>query len=300
MSFSSLQTIKMAKNKQFGISTFSARLTATISVALVLLILGIVAFLGIAAHSVSTDIKENMGFDLILKENTPQQEINKIKNIFTNSPYISSLSYISPEEALMWWQEETGQDLMEMVGYNPLPGEFEIKVKSQYANVDSIDAIVASIHDNPYIAEVATHTQVVESINDNMQSLSLILLVVAIALLIISFALINNTIRLAVYSRRFLIHTMKLVGATAGFIRRPFITTNIVNGIIASILAMMILTGLLFYIQSLDNSLNILLKWDIIAIVYAILLFLGILICAIAALFATNRYLRISYDDMFK
>lgn len=290
----------MAKNKQFGISTFSARLTATISVALVLLILGIVAFLGIAAHSVSTDIKENMGFDLILKENTPQQEINKIKNIFTNSPYISSLSYISPEEALMWWQEETGQDLMEMVGYNPLPGEFEIKVKSQYANVDSIDAIVASIHDNPYIAEVATHTQVVESINDNMQSLSLILLVVAIALLIISFALINNTIRLAVYSRRFLIHTMKLVGATAGFIRRPFITTNIVNGIIASILAMMILTGLLFYIQSLDNSLNILLKWDIIAIVYAILLFLGILICAIAALFATNRYLRISYDDMFK
>ncbi len=300
MSFSSLQTIKMAKNKQFGISTFSARLTATISVALVLLILGIVAFMGIAAHSVSTDIKENMGFDLILKENTPQQEINKFKNIFTNSPYISSLSYISPEEALMWWQEETGQDLMEMVGYNPLPGEFEIKVKSQYANVDSIDAIVASIQDNPYIAEVATHTQVVESINDNMQSLSLILLVVAIALLIISFALINNTIRLAVYSRRFLIHTMKLVGATAGFIRRPFITTNIVNGIIASILAMMILTGLLFYIQSLDNSLNILLKWNIIAIVYAILLFLGILICAIAALFATNRYLRISYDDMFK
>lgn len=288
------------KNKHFGISTFSARLTATISVALVLLIIGIVAFMGIAAHSVSTDIKENMGFDLILKENTPQQEIDKIKSTFTNSPYLASLSYISPEEALLWWQEETGQDLMEMVGYNPLPGEFEIKVKAQYANVDSIEKIVSSMQDNPYIAEIATHTQVIESINDNMQSLSLILLIIAVALLIISFALINNTIRLAVYSRRFLIHTMKLVGATAGFIRRPFISTNIVNGIMASFLAMLILTGLLFYIQSLDYSLSSLLQWDIIAVVYATLLFLGILICAIAALFATNRYLRISYDDMFK
>lgn len=288
------------KNKRLGISTFSARLTATISVALVLLILGIVAFMGIAAHSISTNIKENMGFDIVLKENTPQQEIDKINSTFTQSPYLASLSYISPEEALLWWQEETGQDLMEMVGHNPLPGELEIKVKAQYANIDSIETIVSSLQDNPYIAEVATHTQVIESINDNMQSLSLILLIIAVALLIISFALINNTIRLAVYSRRFLIHTMKLVGATAGFIRRPFISTNIINGIMASFLAMLILTGLLFYIQSLDYSLSSLLQWDIIAIVYATLLFLGILICAIAALFATNRYLRISYDDMFK
>lgn len=220
-----------------GISTFSARITATISVALVLLLLGIVAAIGIAARSVTTSIKENMGFDVVMAEEAPESSVNRLKKMWNSSPYVSSYTYYSPDDAMRQWQHDTGENLMELLGVNPFSPEFEVKVKAQYASVDSIDRITASLRDLDGVAEVNVHAEMVESVNNNLHTIMLILVVAAGALTLISFVLINNTVRLTVYSKRFLIHTMRLVGATHGFIRRPFIIGNAIQGIAAALVA---------------------------------------------------------------
>lgn len=241
-----------------------------------------------------------MGFDVILKEGTSERNVNKLKQFWTKAPYTSSVKYRSADDALREWQEETGEDLMALLGVNPFSPEFDIRVKSDYANIDSIGKIIAAVEKFPSVSEVSVHTDMIESINNNIRSISIILIIVAASLMLISFVLINNTVRLTVYSRRFLIHTMKLVGAKAGFIRRPFIINNVLNGTMASLIAMGLLTGILYYTQSVDRAVMAAIDYETILCVFACLLVLGITICATAALMATNKYLRISYDDMFK
>ncbi len=283
-----------------GISTFSAQITSTISVALVLLLLGIVSTLGIAVRSVTDSIKENMGFDLVLKEDTGDGAVNRYKQIFTSAPYVSEFRFFSADDAQRLWQEDTGEDLTELLGVNPFSPEFEIKVKAAYASSDSIEAITSAFASSPDVEEIKIHTELVDSINRNLRSLAAILVIVAVALLLISFVLINNTVRLTVYSRRFIIHTMKLVGATGGFIRRPFIINNLLHGIIAAIVAIGLLSALLCYSFSFDTSVQQAVSWDQMIWVFSGMIVAGILICTISAMLATNRYLRIDYDDMFK
>lgn len=290
----------MATKYRSGISTFSAQLTATVSVALVLLLLGIIALLGIAAHSVTNSIRENMGFDVVLAEDTPAETINTLKQGWISAPYVSNVKYYSAEDALAKWQDETGEDLMALLGVNPFRPEFEVKVKAAYANVDSIDKIVAPLRAIPQVSEINVHTEMVESINNNIRSIALVLTIVAAALLLISFVLINNTVRLTVYARRFIIHTMKLVGATPGFIRRPFVTRNILNGIVASLVAIALLAATLYYCSTLDTSVMRAITWIDAAWVFGGMMVAGILICALAALFAANKYIRLDYDSMFK
>ena len=290
----------MATKHRSGISTFSAQLTATVSVALVLLLLGIIALLGIAAHSVTNSIKENMGFDVVLAEDTPAETIKSLKQGWMSAPYVSNVKYYSAEDALAKWQDDTGEDLMSLLGVNPFRPEFEVKVKAQYADVDSIDKIVAPLRAIPQVSEINVHTEMVESINDNIRSIALVLTVVAAALLLISFVLINNTVRLTVYARRFIIHTMKLVGATPGFIRRPFVSRNILNGIVASLVAIALLAATLYYCSTLDTSVMRAVTWIDAAWVFGGMMVAGILICALAALFAANKYIRLDYDSMFR
>lgn len=282
-----------------GISTFSAQITSTISVALVLLLLGIVASLGIAARTVSDSIKENMGFDITLKEDAGDNTVNSYKRMLASAPYVSEFRYFSPDDARRMWQEETGEDLTELLGVNPFAPEFEVKVKAAYASSDSIRAIAESIGASADVDEVTVHAELVDAVNHNLRSLSMILVVVAVALMLISFVLINNTVRLTVYSRRFIIHTMKLVGATGGFIRRPFIVSNVLHGIVAAIIAMVLLAGMLYYAFRFD-AVALTIGWDKMVWVFAGMLAAGMIICMAASLFATNRYLRTDYDDMFK
>ena len=290
----------MEKRPNKGISTFSAQITATISVALVLLLIGIIAMLGIAAHSITRNIKENIGFDIVLTDTATDAEVNQLKSKWTASPYTASVRYYSKEDALMNWEEETGENLMDVLGINPFSGELEVKVKADYASSDSINKIITPLESLPYVHEVNVHTELVDSINRNINSVSLILIIITCALLFISFALINNTVRLTVYSRRFIIHTMKLVGATGSFIRRPFINANVVSGIISALIASAILAGTLYYLQGIDSGIASAITWPQAACVFAGILIIGIIICAVAALFATNKYLRLDYDDMFR
>lgn len=290
----------MEKKGKKGISTFSAQITSTVSVALVLLLLGIISMLGIAARSITTEIRENMGFSVIFSDTATVNNVNSLKKHFSTSPGVSGIIYFSPEDALQKWQEETGEDLVKVLGINPLPGELEVKVKARYASTDSINSMIAPLKKLPYVSEISVHSDMVDSINHNIKSIALILTIVAAALLFISFALINNTVRLTVYSRRFLIHTMKLVGATGGFIRRPIINSNMLSGLVAAIIADLLLAGALFYLHSVDKVIAAALPWEEAAWVFAGIIVIGIAICSIASLFATNKYLRSDYDDMFK
>lgn len=290
--------LKMEEKKS-KISYFSANITPIISVSLVLLLLGIVAMLGIAANSLTDYVKENIGFDVVMKNDASQQEIDALKQMWTKAPYVASVKYISKEDALQSWEKETGENLMEVIGVNPLSSEFEVRVKPQYVSVDSLNRIEYALSQNKSIDSVKMHKDVVEKINSNVNSVVLVLGAVLVLLVIISFVLINNTVRLAVYSRRFIIYTMKLVGATPGFIRRPFVLTNVVNGLIASLVAMAMLCGLMYYVVEVNYDYANLIEVKHIVVVCAGLMVVGVLMCALAALLAANRFISLNYDELY-
>lgn len=282
-----------------GISTLSSHVTSTISVALVLLLLGIVASLVVSAKFVTDSIKENIGFDIELKQDVPEQEINRMKQHFTGAAYVSSYTFYSAADALRQWTEDTGEDLEELVGVNPFSPEFEVKVRPAYASTDSIEAIVKRFQEHPAVAEVNVHADMVDSVNRNLHTLSLVLIAAAAAMTLISFVLINNTVRLAIYARRFLIHTMKLVGATGGFIRRPFIRANAAEGLVAAVLAGMLLGTLLYYAYTIDPVVAEIFTPAILAAIGGGMIVAGLIICVVASWTATNRYLSKTYDDLF-
>lgn len=290
----------MVKKGQNGISIISAQLTSTISVMLVLLLLGIIALIGIAANSVKQSIQESMGFNIVLADSIPQNQLNNIKQACSASPAIASQRYVSSEAALAQWQQQTGEDLMEILEVNPFSSEIEVKVKAPYANTDSIAKISAPIKSMPGVTEITVPTQMVDAINQSLRSLALVLTAVSALLLLISFVLINNTVHLAIYAKRFTIHTMKLVGATAGFIRRPFITSNITCGIIAALVADAILAAIITYAHTISTEISRAISWPDAACVFVAILIAGIIITGAAALLSTNKYLRADYNDMFR
>ena len=291
---------EMGKEKKSKISYFQSNVTSTVSVALVLLLLGIIAFLGILANTFSEELRENVGFNVVLRGETTPAQVAQMDEYWKQAPYVARMKYVSKEEALKSWQEETGENLVELFGVNPLSAEYEVYVKSAYANVDSLSTIESRLRSIPCIEEVAMHKAEVDTANRNISSIVMALSVVAALLLLISFVLINNTVRLTVYSKRFLIHTMKLVGAKPGFIRRPFVASNMVNGLIAAMLAAVLLTALYFSIQNIDVALAGIFSPLGIAAVFLLLVVLGVVICGIAAFFAADKYIRLSYDDLFK
>lgn len=282
-----------------GFSSLSVQATATVSVALVLLLLGMVASLGLAARRITTEIKEHLGFDVVLTEQATLDRVNEFKQMFSDAPYVASFRYFSPEQANETWREEMGENLTELLDINPFLPEFEVNVKADYAVADSLDTIVLPITQMNDVYQVNAHTEVVDRVNRNLSTLMWVLLVAAAALLPISFVLINNTIRLTIFSRRFTIHTMKLVGASRGFIRRPFLLSNLLQAVIASIIASAMLVGMYCYIWSLDPSLQSVLTEQMLVWVCCGMLVCGLALCLIAALVATQRYLTRSYDELF-
>ena len=282
-----------------GFSSLSVQATATISVALVLLLLGMVASLGLAARSITTDIKEHMGFDVVLTEQASLDRVNEFKQLFTDAPYVASFRYFSPEQANETWREEMGENLTEMLDVNPFLPEFEVNVKADYAHPDSLDAIVIPLQQMDDVYQINAHSEVAEQVNRNMSTLMWVLSIAALALLPISFVLINNTIRLTIFSRRFMIHTMKLVGASRGFIRRPFLLSNLLQAIIAAIISSALIAVMYVYVWSIDGSLRSVLTEEMLIWVCGGMFVAGIILCFSAALFATQRYLTRSYDDLF-
>lgn len=286
--------------KKSKISYINTNITSIISVALVLLLLGMGAMLGLFARSAAERVRANIGFDVSMSDTASDSQVLAMKRLLSAAPYTASVRYVSKEEALMYWQQETGEDLMKVLGFNPLTAEFEVHVRPQYAEVDSLGAIEAALLRVPGVDVVQVHRDRVEAISRNISNVVAVLGVVALALLAISFALINNTVRLTVYSRRFLIYTMKLVGATPGFIRRPIVISNIINGVIAALVATLALSVGLFYIDKAEGGWSALVTPVEVWCVYGGLMVAGAVLCGIGALLASNKYLRLDYDELFK
>ena len=290
----------MNDKKQSRRKILGARFTSIISISLVLFILVIIAFMGVFAADLSTLLKENIGFTIVLNDEIETREINRLKTLLTNSDYAKAVTYISKEDAIKELTTELGENPEEFLGFNPLQASFEVKLNSVYANNDSIALIEKKVRAmSASVSEFNYRKDIVELINDNMRKAGVILFILAVILLLISFTLINNTVRLGIYSQRFLINTMRLVGATPGFIRRPFVRSNIVNGIIASFIAMGLLYGLINYINNEFQGFEILITNDLLFTVFTIVIILGILITFISALFAANKYIRMKSDDMY-
>lgn len=280
-------------------SFFNARLTSTISIALVLFILGLIALIGIMASEISMYVKENIGFSIVLKDNLKENDINRMQKQLEATKFVKSVTYLSKEQALKELTAELGENPEEFLGFNPLQASLEVKLNARYANSDSLQWIEKKLNSYSGISDIAYRKDLIQLVNENVQRIGAILLLFAGILMIISFALISNTIRLSAYSKRFLIHTMKLVGATPGFIRRPFIISNIINGIVASVLAIGMLTGCIYYLSSAVDNFSILMSLNYLLSVYVIVFVLGIFLTAVSAYFAVNKYIRMNQDDLY-
>lgn len=212
------------KGKNNSVSYFDMQfITSSISTTLVLLLLGLVVFFVLAAHNLSVYVKENISFSVLVSDDMKESDILKLQKRLDKEAFVKQTEYISKKQALREQTEAMGTDPQEFLGYNPFTASIEIKLHSDYANSDSIAKIEKLIKKNTNIQEVLYQKDLIDAVNDNIRNISLMLLGLAVILTFISFALINNTIRLAIYSKRFLIHTMKLVGASWAFIRRPFL-----------------------------------------------------------------------------
>lgn len=292
----------MPKKHLHHIPLFSTRATATVSVALVLVILGIAAMVGVATHRLSQSVRDNMGFVVIFNEDITADDIAEVTGHLKNTGAVSRTEYSSPEDILARWQKMVGEDedILRLANVNPFTAELEVSVVPAYASADSIGAIVAPLGLMPQVSDVKVHTDMIDNVNATLRSVSLTLVAIAIALLVVSFVLIFNTVRLSVYSKRFIINTMQLVGATPGFIRRPFLSESVVNGAVAGFIASLIVTAMLYSCRTLDGTIASLLDWGTAGLVMASMVVTGILICLIAALFACNRYLSLSYDELYR
>ena len=290
----------MADYRKVGTASFfHSRLTSIISIALVLFLMGLIMLMGLLENKLSVYVKENLSFSIVLKDNIKETEIKKMQTKLDALPYIKSTAYISKEQAAKELEEELGENPETFLGFNPLQASIEVKLHADYANPDSLPLIEKTIKSYTSVDELLYRKDMMELVHNNLQRLGVILLTLAAVLTLISFVLIGNTIRLLIYSKRFLIHTMQLVGATAGFIRAPFIRYNLVSGLIAALLAIMLLTGSLYYLQhELDGFIQ-LLDMRSLLIVDGAMLVLGLLLSTIATVFAVNKYLRMKVDQLY-
>ena len=236
------------KNRYKSKSLFDMQfITSSISTTLVLLLLGLVVFFVLTAHNMSVYVRENISFSVLISDDMKEADILKLQKKLNQEPFVKQSEYISKKQALKEQTEAMGTDPEEFLGYNPFTASLEIKLHSDYANSDSIAKIEKMIKKNSNIQDVLYRKELIDAVNENIRNISLVLLALAVVLTFISFALINNTIRLAIYSKRFLIHTMKLVGASWSFIRGPFLRKNVWSGVLAGMLADAILMGTAYW-----------------------------------------------------
>ncbi|MDE5759932.1 permease-like cell division protein FtsX [uncultured Bacteroides sp.] len=288
------------KSKNNSVSGFDMQfVTSGISTALVLLLLGLVVFFVLTAHNLSVYVKENISFSVLISDDMKEADILKLQKKLDKEPFVKQSEYISKKQALREQTEAMGTDPQEFLGYNPFTASIEIKLRSDYANSDSIARIEKLIKKNTNIQEVLYQKELIDAVNENIRNISLLLLGLAVILAFISFALINNTIRLAIYSKRFLIHTMKLVGASWSFIRRPFLRRNFWIGVTAAVVADAILWGAAWWLVSYEPDLVEVITSDVMLVVSVSVLVFGVLITWLCALLSINKYLRMKAGALY-
>ena len=277
----------------------SSRLSTVISISLVLFLLGALGVLMLHAQKLSDYVKENIQISLIIKPEADSLAINELISRIKSTDYIKDARLVSKEEAAQALKKDLGEDFIAFLGYNPLYPSIDIRFKSDFADDATIKSFISSVSSNAAVSEVQYQPSLVESIHRNLRTITWILLTFSMLLILVSVALINNTIRISLYARRLLIKSMLLVGATKGFIRGPFLIRSLGNGLIGGLVAILLLAGLMYFATLKVPELSLIRDYRLMAIVAFGLLITGTILSLICTWFAVNKYLRYRTDNLY-
>jgi len=284
----------------------SAKKTKTIyistvfGIALVLLMIGLLGLLLIEANNLSNYVKENIVLNIFVDDVAHETDVLQLQKQLEANPMVKHTQYVTKELAARNLQKDLGEDFVKFLGYNPLSQSLDVYLKAEFDNNADIERFKAALLKNPLVKDVKYQQSLVDQMNQNLTSISLIILGFALVFVILSVALINNTIRIAIYSQRFLIKSMQLVGATKGFIRKPFLLYGIWHGLLGGLIAILILIGTLFLAYKEIPDLVILRNYTEFAIVFVFVLGVGIFISGFSTFLAVNKFLRLKLYDLYR
>lgn len=287
------------KLKRTSSRVFGSRLTATISISLVLLLFAVMMTLGFFAHEISRAAKENISLTVVLEDDITAEELKAFRNRISKAEWAKEHTYISKAQALEELSKELGENPEELLGFNPLPATIEIKLQSAYTQIDQIKKTVNTLSAPTYVQEVVYREDLIQLVNKNILSIGKVLMAVALVLTLISVFLIRNTVRLMIYAKRFLIHTMCLVGAKRSFIRRPFVWQNLRCGVISAFLAFGMYYLSIIGLEKIFPGLQAMISTEALWIIGGALLLLGMLLSVFATIFSVNRFLNMTADELY-
>ena len=277
-------------------------LISLMSIMLVLFVLSLFSSLVLFANKISDYIKENVGFEIVMKKGVKEKDIIDFQHILDSKKYVKSTEYISQQEATRRLTEDLGEDILQWLGdvENPLLPSIDVRFKSEYANNDSIAKIEQWVMKNKNVKEVYVQKSLIHSIDKNVNKIASVLLLIGLVLLIMAVTLISHTVRLAVYAKRFVVRSMQLVGATEGFIIKPFMKSFVIQGFIGAVLSLVLLSIFLFKVMNEVPELALLTNMSSIALIYISVIVLGVLLTTLSTFFAMRKYLRADVDELYE
>ena len=276
-----------------------AWLSTVISISLVLLLVGVAGLLVANARSVSDYFKENMQVSVLMKQEVGDDEAMEYVSDLDAKPFIKSTTFVSREQGAKEMTDLLGEDFLNVFEAAPIPVSVDVTLKADYVSSDSLEVVKNEIMKSPLVEEVVYQQSLVDKLNTNLRKISMVLGVFIVLLLFISFVLINNTVRLNVFSRRFTIHTMRLVGATKSFIRAPFLVQAVFQGLFSALLATLMLVGILFFVRSEFAQLFEVFRLDMLLIVIGVEILAGVLICVVSTALVVGRLVSLSKDELY-
>lgn len=277
----------------------NAYVSSVLSISLVLLLVGVASLLLVNARGVSDYFKENMQISVLLKEEVGEEKAKEYLKTLSEQHYIKTADYISREQGIQEMKDLLGEDFLSVFETSPIPISINVTLQADYVSSDSLEVVGAKIQESPLVDELVYQRSLVDALNANLSKISLFLGIFILLLMFISFVLINNTVRLNVFARRFTIHTMRLVGATRAFICRPFITEAIMQGVFSALLSILMLIGLLFIIKSEFIELFQIFKLELLLMVMGIVIVAGVLICLLSTIFVVNKLISYKRSELY-
>lgn len=286
-------------NENFGQRRLRASyVTSIISIMLVLYMLGLLGLIILHGKKLSDYVRENIRISLLLKDDSSEEQIAAYRIKLRKAPYVHSTEYISREQAARELSNDLGEDFLKFLDFNPLPPTIDLQLKAEYTNTDSITKIEKQLNSSSLVKEVVYQKSLIDVVNDNISKISMVILGFSLLLIVIAVVLINNTIKLSIYARRFLIRSMQLVGATEGFIRRPFILRSMLHGLIAALLSIGLLAGTLWFATQRIPELAQLQDIRAFMMMYALLIIIGVLLSGFSTFLAVRKFLHMKADNL--
>jgi len=287
------------KKRKNAISFFNSHFVTVVSISLVLFLLGLILIIVFTGSELSRYMRENLIVSVILDDGISDAKIKQLRSDFEKMPCVKSTEFISKEQAAAEMQKELGENPEAFLGFNPFHPSLEVRLNADYTHPDSLLFVEKKLAEKVDVTQIDYRKDMMQMVNNNIRRVSFLLLSLLVILVLISFVLINNTVKLLIYSKRFLIYTMRLVGATPEFIRRPFLNNNIVCGLVAGAIAIILLMFSLLYLKQEFLNIEEVLSKEILLLIYLLVIAAGIIISVTAAYFAVNRYLKMSRGKMY-